>query len=260
MQIALFSDVHGNLTALEAVLADIKKQTPDVVFFAGDLCLFGPRPAACVDRVRAEPISAIYGNTDQLLSNDPLLSDDLEEEKKERRRAIEDIVDWTRVQLSEEQHAWLTSLPFHRRVSPTPHPKDDLFIVHANPKDANQSIYPSEAVQKAIYGEVRQSDNDVELRHLLQDLFCGVLAFGHVHVPNIRQWQDMTLANISSVSLPEDGDPRAKYGLLSWDKHDGWTVAHRYVAYDMDEEISWFKQQQVPEWQKYVHELEAVRP
>lgn len=260
MQIAIFSDVHGNLTALDAVLADIKKQAPDITFFAGDLCLSGPRPAACVERVRQENISAIYGNTDLALSNQPLLSDDIAEEKEERRREIDNIIDWTRMQLSENQAAWLYSLPFHRRVSPTPHPKDDLFIVHANPQNVDDQILPSEAKQQEIYGEVRQPDSDSDLYHLLQNIQCGVLAFGHVHIPGVRHWENLVLANISSVSQPQDGDPRAKYGLLNWDKDGGWSVAHRYVTYDVEEEMRWFERQQLPGWESYMEQLEAVRP
>jgi predicted phosphodiesterase len=77
MRVAIFSDVHGNLTALEAVLADIKQQAPDLIFFAGDLCLSGARPSACLQRLRQENISPIYGNTDEEISKRPLLSDEV---------------------------------------------------------------------------------------------------------------------------------------------------------------------------------------
>jgi predicted phosphodiesterase len=64
MRIAVFSDVHGNLTALEAVLADIDRQAVDATVFAGDLCLVGPRPAECLRLAREQGITSIYGNTD----------------------------------------------------------------------------------------------------------------------------------------------------------------------------------------------------
>jgi predicted phosphodiesterase len=260
MQVAIFSDVHGNLTALEAVLVDIKKQSPDLTLFAGDLCLFGARPAECVERIQQEDISLIAGNKDQVLSNQPLLSDDIEVEARERRQEIEDIVDWTRVQLGAARCAWLNTLPFHSRVLPTPHPKDDLFIVHANPHDVHQHIYPPEGMQEEIYGEIKQPDDDPGLRHLLQDLVCGVLAFGHVHVPNLRRWQHILLANISSVSLPQDGDKRAKYGLCTWNGNGGWHIEHQYVAYDMDEELSLLAERQPPGWEKICHRLKTARP
>jgi predicted phosphodiesterase len=140
MRTAIFSDVHGNLTALEAVLADIKQQSPDLIVFAGDLCLFGPRPAECIARVQAEDISAIYGNQDKPLRNQPPLSPEADREEWEAKQNAADIVSWTRLQLTADQRAWLRTLPFQRRISPTTQPRDDLFIVHANPRDGEQHI------------------------------------------------------------------------------------------------------------------------
>lgn len=259
MRIAIFSDVHGNLTALDAVLTDIKKQTPDLIFFAGDLCLYGPRPAECVARIQQEEIAAIYGNKDQVLSNRPILSTHVQEVKQDRRQNIEDIVDWTIVQLSESQRAWLHALPFHRRVSPTVDPKDDLFIFHANPKDTEQHIYPPADIQETIYGEVMQPDDDPTLHHMLEDVVCGTLAFGHIHIPSVRRWQDLVLANISSVSLARDGDRRAKYGLLTW-QGESWQIKHQYVEYDMDKELALLSQIRPPEWESVAHQLKSARP
>lgn len=260
MLIAIFSDVHGNLTALEAVLVDIKAQAPDLVAFAGDLCLFGPRPAACLERVRQEAITAVYGNKDEIIFNPTPVSYQVQSVIQEKREKSGHIVAWTQTQLSAGQLAWLRTLPFHRRVSPTPHPKDDLFIVHANPKDVQRHIYPPEARQQEIYGEVKQPDSDNDLNHMLRDLSCDLLAFGHVHVPNIRHWHNKTLVNISSVSLPQDGDKRAKYGLLKWDKHSGWRIQHRYITYDVDEEIALLQERQPPGWESYQRQLETARP
>lgn len=260
MRIALFSDVHGNLTALEAVLADIKKQSPDLTIFAGDLCLFGAHPAECIARLQQEEFSFIRGNTDEALSNQPLLSRHIEAEKKERRQDIDNIVEWTWSQLNAEQRAWLQALPEQRRISPTPHPKDDLYVVHANPQDTTQPIYPTAEKQQAIYGEIKQPDDDPDLRHLLQDLICGILAFGHIHIPNIRYWQDIVLANISSVSLAQDGDQRAKYGLLTWRNNDGWQINHQYVTYDLDAELDLLAEKQPPGWESLAQRLQNALP
>lgn len=256
MKIAIFSDVHGNLTALEAVLADIKQHSPDLVIFAGDLCTDGARPAECMKRLRSESISSIHGNTDLELSNQPLLSRDVNIEETFREMQIRDNVDWTWAQLSEEERAWLRTLPFHRRVSPTSHPKDDLFIVHANPKDVNRHILPPESMQDDLYGEVRQPDDAPELKEMLDEL-RGMVAFGHLHIPSVRHWGDVTLVNISSVSLPLDGDQRAKYGLLTW--NDGWDIEHRHIDYDVDKEIEVLKTRKPPTWKELVERLKSAR-
>lgn len=256
MRVAIFSDVHGNLTALEAVLDDIKQQSPDLTLFAGDLCVDGARPSACVKRVRNENISAIYGNTDQRLSNQPILDDDVEAAARRRKRQIKDNDDWTWVQLEPSDRTWLSALPFYRRVSPTTNPNDDLLVVHANPQNAVQHIYPSEERQQELFGKLMQPDDDVELKKALGDLRGGIVAFGHLHIPFVRQWQALTLVNISSVSLPLDGDQRAKYGLFTWDGE--WQIEHRYVSYDVEKEIDCLKTIRPPDWEKLVRRLETA--
>jgi predicted phosphodiesterase len=259
MRVAIFSDVHGNLTALEAVLADIQTQAPDILYCAGDLCLGGARPSACLQLLRqVENLSCIYGNTDEKISKQPLLSRDIEVERQARDEDIDSIEDWTRAQLTERERAWLRELPFHRRVSPTPNPRDDIFIVHANPRDVHQHIYPPEEQQKAIYNEIKQPDDDATLSHLLNDLEAGIMAFGHLHIPNIRHWSGLTLANISSVSQPIDGDPRAKYGLFTWEK-GRWTITHHYIAYDIQTEVELLAQLQPPHWQALSWRLQTAQ-
>ncbi|MCB8946270.1 MAG: metallophosphoesterase family protein [Ardenticatenaceae bacterium] len=257
MRAAIFSDVHGNLTALEAVLADIKQQAPDMIFFAGDLCLGGARPLACLQRVREEPISCVYGNTDEEVAQRPLLSDDIRAERKALQTAVDDNLSWTQMQLSVMDRAWLQELPFYRRISPTTNPRDDIFIVHANPRDVTRHIYPPEAQQQKLYGEIKQPDDAADLSHLLHDLDTGILAFGHLHVPNIRPWHRLTLANISSVSQPLDGDPRAKYGLFTW-ANGRWSITHHYVAYDVQAELAQLAHIQPPGWQALHHDLQRV--
>jgi predicted phosphodiesterase len=255
MRVAIFSDVHGNLTAFEAVLNHIKTQEPDLIFFAGDLCVFGARPKECLELLRDEGIPSVHGNTDRYVTNRPLLADDVAAEERKRSKSVDDIIDWTWASLEEMDRAYLYAFPFHRRVSPSVQPQDDLFIVHANPRDVEQPIHPNEAVQRSLYDEVKQPDNDDDLRHLLSDLDTGVMAFGHVHIPNIRYWGDITLANISSVSLPLDGDGRAKYGLFTWDEAGGWAIEHQYVEYDIDKERQVLKEKRPPNWQSLSQQL-----
>ncbi|MFN2135643.1 MAG: metallophosphoesterase family protein [Candidatus Promineifilaceae bacterium] len=251
MRIAVFSDVHGNYTALDAVLRDIEQQSPDAVFFAGDLCVFGSQPSLCVQRLREESVGCVHGNTDLWISNKPLLSDDIEEEEEERSETVDTAANWTWSQLDALERDWLRILPFHQRVSPTVDPKDDLFIVHANPQDVERPIYPSLEIQEKIYGEVKQPYD--KLKQLVGGIVFGVLCFGHIHIPNVRQWNNKTLANISSVSLPLDGDVRAKYGLLTW--QDGWSIEQRRIEYDIDQEVTNLTREKPPQWQKRSQQL-----
>ncbi len=243
MRIAIFSDVHGNLSALEAVLADIEVQAVDHTIFAGDLCMVGPRPAACVERLQDADITALFGNTDDWLLG-----------RQEPPAHLADLARWTHLQLSAEQRAWLDRLAFSHLVSPTGNPQNDLLVVHANPRDVNQLIFPSLNEQMERYGRVRQED--AVLEPLLEGLNVDVLAFGHLHVPFIRTWNNIQLVNISSVSMPGDADPHAKYGIFTWNG-ERWVFERRHVPYNVDLEVDAYRQARPPGWQNITRQIRS---
>lgn len=238
MRVAIFSDVHGNLTALEAVLADIDQQAVDTIVFAGDLCFIGPRPSECLQLVRERGITSIYGNTDDWVLG--------RQEAPEPRQAT---AEWTRKQLSADDQAWLDALPFAIRYQRSNNPTDALHITHANPRDVNQVIFPAESEQETRYHQIRQPDAELEL--LLVGLEAAVLVFGHLHIPSVRTWGNIRLANISSVSVPGDGDPRAKYAVFTWNE-GRWEMELRRVAYDMAAEVEAYRAVRPPGWEMIV--------
>ncbi len=214
MRIALLSDVHGNLVALDAVLDDMAGHGPfDQVIVAGDLVWSGPWPAEVVDRVRAVATAVIQGNTDAFFLR---RADEPPPGKDEERFAAQ--ITWMCDQLGPERVAYLAGLPFAQRISPAP--GHDLLVVHANPGDLERPITPRmpEADLAALLLERGEPD-------------WVALAFGHVHVPFVRLWRDRLLVDVASVGLPMDGDPRAAYAILTWDRH-GWRAEHRRVFYD----------------------------
>lgn len=243
MRIAVFSDVHGNLTALEAALEDIGRRSVDEIVFAGDLCLMGPRPAACIRRIQEARISNIYGNTDDWVLD-----------RQEPPQRVAAVAQWTLDQIDDGERKWLDDLPFSHRISPTGKVEDDLLIVHANPVDVNQLIFPSEKDQIVRYGRVRQPDE--ELEELMAGTRAVHVAYGHLHIPNVRYYKQWKLHNISSLSMPGDGDPRAKYGLFDWDG-DAWSFERCAVAYDMAPEIEAYRRQQLPGWENIVQTIES---
>lgn len=247
MRVAIFSDVHGNLSGLQAVLADSEQHSPDQFIFAGDLCFLGARPAECLRLVRERRLPAVVGNTDEWLTG--------RAEPPEPRRQM---ADWGRAQLTAGERAWLGRLPFGLRLSPTARAADDLLIVHANPFDVNGILYPPEEEQRAHFGEVRQSDAAVGEQ--LSGVTAAVVAFGHLHLPSVRPLGRLTLVNVSSVSNPGDGDGRAKYALLEWtggQRSSGyWTATHVRVAYDVAGEAAALRAAQPPGWEEAAGALE----
>lgn len=215
-RVALLSDIHGNLIALEAVLADIARQGPfDGTVVAGDLVWAGPWPAEVVDLTRASRATVIQGNTDAFFRRS---IEDPAPGKREGRFA--EHLAWMTDRLGTERIRYLTHLPFSRRISPAP--GHELLVVHANPQDLDRPII-------AKTGEA-------ELDDLLltggDEADWEALAFGHVHAPFTRAWRGRLLVDVASAGLPMDGDPRAVYAILTWDRGH-WQAEHRRVHYDV---------------------------
>lgn len=258
MRVAIFSDVHGNLSALEAVLDHLAARSDvDQIIFAGDLALFGPRPKECCQTIRDQAIPAVVGNTDEWIRQPPLIPLNVADDKRTKLEQRNARCRWTEAQFSAADLAWLDELrkSFQLTISPTDNLRDDLLIVHANPLDLLQIIFPPLEQQQALYGRIRQSDED--LTPMLENVQAKIMAYGHLHIPSIRRWRQLTLVNVSSVSLPGDGDARAKYALFTWSKTNGWTAEHEYVPYDPEPEIVAYQLNQPPGWLDMVNMIQT---
>jgi putative phosphoesterase len=206
MRIAIISDVHGNLAALEAVIADLAQLAPDLVVHGGDLALNGPRPAECVDRIRELGWPGVVGNTDQALWQMP---PGLPERAT---RVFARLTERTAELLGEERLNWLRQLPDTWRRG------DELALVHAVPGDLWKGIAPDAP--------------DAELERHYRPLGAALAVYGHIHHPYVRQLSALTVANSGSVGLPYDGDPRSSYLLVT----DGQPEVRR-VAYDLERHL-----------------------
>ncbi len=245
MRIAIFSDLHGNPFACQAILNAIEMEGPfDQVVVAGDLCLGGSDPAGCIERLIAAGVTGVYGNTDRyILDPDRLPLDDLHLKMWDR---VLPVAQWSLAKLSPQQLDWLRRLPFELRFSPTPKASNDLLVVHANPKDVDLMIYPSPADQIALWGDVRQPDDDPALLAALKGVQAAVIAYGHFHYPYRRQVAGLTLVDVAACSLPGiDHDPRARYSIFSW-TGDQWDFERRYVPYDHNQEITALQNSDIP--------------
>ena len=208
MRIAVLSDIHGNLLALDACLADLESQGgADAVAVAGDLCLAGPKPKKVLQRLEEIGAACIRGNKDRYLCD--------EEIPGTLGQAAVLQIAWTRRELGERWITWLRELPFALRIG------DDcnqLLIVHANPKNDDEHIWPDA--------------DEVTLERLIGDEPAATIAFGHLHLPYVRMWRGKLLVNVAAVGVPKDGDPRACYAIFT-EREGGWQVKHRRVPFDV---------------------------
>jgi predicted phosphodiesterase len=196
MRTAILSDVHGNLTALEAVVADIQRRAPDRVLHGGDLVLMGAQPAEVVDRIRELGWPGVIGNTDELLwkPEEQARQEGLAPKLKTHLKLMfGDYAPATIELLGEERVAWLRGLPSVAR-------SNGLSLVHAAPGDLWRAPMPS--------------TEDAELSLTYGSLGAEMAVYGHIHRPFIRALDEMTVANCGSVGMPWDGDPRASYLLV----------------------------------------------
>jgi predicted phosphodiesterase len=177
MKLAIVSDVHGNLAALEAVADDLASVRPDLVVHGGDLATNGPHPVECVDRIRELGWPGIAGNVDLALWTLP------ETLPENVRRTFRVMAPVTASMLGDERVAWLKALPLEWRDG------DRIALVHAVPGDTWKVVMP---------------DSNEDLR----SIYC------HIHRPFVREVDGFIVANSGSVGLPFDGDTRSAYLLV----------------------------------------------
>jgi diadenosine tetraphosphatase ApaH/serine/threonine PP2A family protein phosphatase len=217
MRIAVLSDIHSNIVALDAVL--LHAGDVDAIWQLGDVVGYGPEPDAVVQRLSERKATGVRGNHDAAAVGGP----EIDWFNPEARAAAE----WTREAMSATSRAWLTDLPERRTV-------DDVSLVHGSPRDPLREY----VTDHEIAGD---NLSLLETQHGLH---------GHTHVPvawiatpdrvalvRVEDATTMelgayrTLLNPGSVGQPRDGDPRAAYLVL--DLELGRVSWHR-VAYDIE--------------------------
>jgi putative phosphoesterase len=213
MRIAIVSDIHGNRTAFEAVLADLRETSPDLILHGGDLADAGAGPAEIVDRMRDLGWQGVLGNTDEMLFNPQSLRDFASQSPRLQPlfAVIGEMAAATREALGEERLTWLSGLP-HKQL------RGPMALVHASPASPWRAPAPEAS--------------DAELESVYAPLGQPIAVYSHIHRAYIRSVSEMTVANTGSVSLSYDGDRRAAYLLL-----DDSQPAIRRVEYDVDREL-----------------------
>lgn len=224
--IAVISDVHGNLAAVKAVLAEVDRLGPHEVVVAGDLALGGPRPHECVELIRRRGYPTIRGNTDEWLTKKP--------------GAVTDGISWCAARLTDDDRAFLAGLPFlWRREAP----EGDLVVVHAAPWSISDVIRPDAPAH--------------EVRRVFEESGAAALVYGHIHQAYVRSFEGKLLVNAGSVGIPFDGDWRASFVTLV-PSGNGWSATLRRVAYDREAVISESRAGDNPEGGRFARRLETA--
>lgn len=219
-RLALFSDVHGNKLALEAVLADIAHLGIERIYCLGDLVGYGPDPNGVVDIMRDRGIPSLLGNYDEGIGWDTgdcgcFYPDDL-------AKAIgKASYEYTAAEVTADRKAYLRGLPRELHVQLG---RRRLHLVHGSPRRINEYLLKDR--DERTYLRLAEAESD------------DILAFGHTHVAWSREYGGKLFVNSGSVGRPKDGDPRAMYVIVSANtgvlSGGGTGVEIRRVSYDVE--------------------------
>lgn len=211
MKIALFSDIHANLPALEAFFIDVDKRNPDAIYCLGDLVGYNVWPNEVIHAIRERRIPAIAGNYDFGIgrsSDDCGCAYKTDQEKANGKVSIS----VTNQLVNESERQYLRSLPAHIKVEfQLNNDRLNLLLVHGSPRRINEYLF--------------EDREEKSLLRIMQDADADIMCFGHTHKPYHKTLQSEKegsaryhhAINIGSVGKPKDGDPRGCYVMLTID-------------------------------------------
>lgn len=234
MKIALFSDIHANLPALEAFFEDLEKRRPDAVYCLGDLVGYNVWPNEVIREIRKRRIPCIAGNYDYGVGRN--LDDCGCAYKTETDKALgAESIAFTNRAISDEERHYLRTLPGHIHVEYKLN-DDSMFLlmVHGSPRKINEYLF--------------EDRDEKSLLRMMETYYADIMFFGHTHKPYhkiIAYEKDGKPAyrhaiNTGSIGKPKDADPRACYVLLTIDEqsnqHDRDSIGVEFVRVTYDVE------------------------
>ncbi len=231
MRLAVFGDVHGNLPALEAVLADIDRRSPDTVVCLGDLAFKGPAPSECVALVRERGIPCVQGNTDLYLVDEALGRPHPVPEGYSFNPDLKLYLEWHLDRLRPEDVDYLKDLPASLESGTGDH---RVLAVHGTPGTPWGNIIPGQPLEE-VAGAVARAT-------------AAAIVMGHTHRALLLRTAGKLLVNAGGVGQSLDGDWRASYVLLDT---QGASVEFRRVTYDLDRTVAQARERRFcfsPDW------------
>ena len=197
MRIGILSDIHGNLPALEAVLADLPSRHLDALYCLGDLVGYGAFPNEVVERIQVLKIETVMGNYDDGVGferaecgcayRDP-------EEEARGQRSLE----WTKARTTASHKEFLRGLVPSIRFEAD---QTRVLLVHGSPRRMNEYLFEDRPVSS--------------FQRLAASSEADLIVFGHTHRPYVKQVDGVWFVNAGSIGKPKDGDWRACYLILS---------------------------------------------
>lgn len=215
MKIAVISDIHGNMQALNAVLEDIKKENCDKIFCLGDLAMAGPEPAKAIETVKKlydeGQLELIQGNTDEMIANEEICIPLVKEKFPIMGNALEDDVK----NISEEFKTFLKNLPKQKEFEIAGF---KVLLVHGSPRKNDENIFPNMPMD--------------EIDEIIKRTSANIIFCGHTHIPcGYQTTNNQTVINVGSVGRPFTKNPQACYVVARF-YNESFDITHKLIDYD----------------------------
>jgi putative phosphoesterase len=215
-RVAVITDIHGNLPALEASLQAIDAIGVDAIYCGGDLVGYGPHPNEVCGLIEDRAFPTIYGNYDYAIARE--LEDCgcayvTEHDRELGQRSVA----WTLAHTDKRLKDFMRALPFDLRLELG---SWRVRLVHGSPRKVNEYLFEDKPTR--LY------------ERLARDAECEVLVFGHTHRPWIHEYGGVRFVNCGSVGKPKDGDPRAAFAILELDDSGQVRASIERVPYDAE--------------------------
>lgn len=216
MKIAVISDIHGNMEALESVMADIENKGCEKLFVLGDYAMAGPEPKAAVEyfmqKEKDENVVMIQGNTDAMITN---YNFDLYDSLKEKAPIMAEALKDDEKVLGKQQKKFLSNLPVQKDVT---FEGVSFLLVHGSPRKNNEDILPATPIE--------------EVEKMIENVDAQVILCGHTHIPcGFQTKSKKTVINAGSIGRPFTPEPKSCYLVIT--VKDGKCIfEHQFVEYD----------------------------
>ena len=215
-RVAVITDIHGNLSALQASLDAIDAIGVDQIFCGGDLVGYGPFPNEVCAVIEDRAIPTIYGNYDYAIGralDDCGCAYTNDHDRELGKRSVA----WTLEHTDQRSKAFMRALPFDLRFALG---ERSVHLVHGSPRKVNEYLFEDKPA--SLYERLAAAET------------ADVLLFGHTHKPWSATFGGVLFANCGSVGKPKDGDPRAGFAVLELDAAGGVRLSIERVPYDHD--------------------------
>lgn len=213
---AVITDIHGNLTALEAVLEAIEAQGVQKTVCGGDLVGYGPYSNEVCELLERRAIPTIYGNYDYAIGRDFEDCGCAYRDQHDRDLGDQSVA-WTLAHTGPPAKDFMRGLPFDLRFDLAGR---SVRVVHGSPRKVNEYLFEDKPART--------------FERIAAGADCDVLVFGHTHQPWIHEYGGVLFVNCGSVGKPKDGDQRASFALLEGGA-EGISASIERAPYDVEE-------------------------